>query len=163
MVTANASQLSLPGLDDFEQHCWQLYAEAATHLYAALNRLLVDAHGLSLLDVKLLRTLANSPRGCARMGELADALAVIPSTVSQQVSRLESQGFLWRSRASYDRRVVIATITRRGRARLEPALRAYADGVRELYLDPLTRRQMTALGDSCRRIDSALQTGDDPR
>lgn len=147
----------LPGLDELELHCWQEFTETATRLYAALNRQLADAHGLSLLDVKLLRVLANSPKGCARMGELADALAVTRSRVSQQMYRLEAQGLARRSRSADDRRVVIASITREGGLRLKPALRTYARAVRAHYLNPLTRRQMTALGDSCRRIESALR------
>jgi DNA-binding MarR family transcriptional regulator len=146
----------LPGLDDAEQKCWQQFTETATHLYAALNRELLDAHGLTLLDAMLLRLLANSRKGSARMGELAQELAVSPSRVSEQARRLESQGFVCRNRSPDDRRVVIASITRVGRAKLRPVLRTYGTGVRALYLNPLSRQQMTALGDSCRRIIEAL-------
>jgi DNA-binding MarR family transcriptional regulator len=150
-------QIRLPGLDDFEQRCWQQFTEAATFVYAALHRQLLDTHGLTLLDVMVLRRLANSDKGAARMGELAQALAVIPSRVSQQIRRLESRGLVSRSKSCDDRRVVIASITPEGQAKLKPVLRTYARSVRALYLNSLSRQQMTALGDSSRRIDSALR------
>jgi DNA-binding MarR family transcriptional regulator len=90
------------------------------------------------------------------MGELAQALSVIPSRVSEQVRRLESQGLVSRGKGADDRRVVVASITNKGRVQLKPVLRTYAGWVRELYLNPLSRPQMTALGDTCRRIDDDL-------
>lgn len=149
--------LRLPGLDGAEEQCWQNFGEAATQLYAALNRQVADAHGLTLVDVMLLGLLANSPEG-ARMGELAEALAVIPSRVTEQVRRLQASGLVLRSKSPDDRRVVIASITCKGRVRLQPALITYARAVRRLYLNPLSRQQMTALGDSSRRIGAALKT-----
>lgn len=151
------SPTHLPGLNEIEQQSWQHFTDAATHLYGALNRQLMDAHNLTLLDVMLLRLLANSRKGSARMGDLAQALAVIPSRVSQQARRLESRGLVARNKSPADRRVVIASITREGRARLKLALKTYAKGVRNFYLNPLSRQQMAALGDGCRRVDAALR------
>lgn len=147
----------LPGLDGTEHRSWQDFSETATALCAALNRQLVEAHGLTLWDVMLLRFLANSTDGSARMGEIAEVLAVIPSRVSQQMRRLEAQELVCRCKSQDDRRVVLASITRAGRARLKPALATYAKGVRALYLKPLARQQMTSFGDSCRRIGTPLR------
>lgn len=147
----------LPGLDETEHRCWEMFSDTATALGMALNRQLVDAHGLTLWDVMLLRFLANTPDGSARMGELADALAVTPSRVSQQTRRLEARTLVRRSKSRHDRRVVLASITAEGRAKLGPSLATYAKGVRALYLNALTRQQMTSLGDSCRRISAPLR------
>lgn len=160
--TPESSTGRLPGLDDTEQRCWQVFSETATALCAALNRQLVEAHGLTLWDVMLLRFLANSGDGCARMGEIAEVLAVIPSRVSQQTRRLEAQALVRRCKSQQDRRVVIASITREGRARLKPALATYAKGVRALYLNSLTRQQMTGFGDSCRRVGTPLRQPEAP-
>ncbi|WP_369803635.1 MarR family winged helix-turn-helix transcriptional regulator [Mycobacterium sp. NAZ190054] len=72
--------------------------------------------------------------------------------MTQQAARLESRGLLTKRTSAHDRRVVLATITHGGRARLAPALRTYARIVRTHFLNPLSRQQMAALGDSCRRI-----------
>ena len=147
----------LPGLDETEHLSWEQFSATATALCAALNRQLVEAHGLTLADVMLLRFLANSCDGSARMGEIAEVLAVIPSRVSQQMRRLEARALVRRRKSQEDRRVVLACITPKGRDTLKPALAAYAKGVRAHYLNPLTRQQMTALGDSCRRIGTPLR------
>ena len=146
----------LPGLDDVEHECWLHFTEAATRIGDILQRTLVDAHNLTLFDMLLLAILAKSDDGSARMGDLARALVLIPSRVTQVASRLEAQGLLTRSTSRNDRRRVIATITPAGRARLRPALETYAGIVRTYYLVPLSRQQMTAVGDSCRRIGGGL-------
>jgi DNA-binding MarR family transcriptional regulator len=154
----------LPGLDGVEHECWSQFAEAATRIGAVLQRMLICEHNLTLADLMLLGILAKSDDGSARMGDLADALVLIPSRVTQLAGRLEAQGLLTRSASKNDRRGVIATITHDGRVRLKPALRTYAGIVRTHYLVPLSRQQMTAIGDSCRRVSGGLiQNGRPPK
>jgi DNA-binding MarR family transcriptional regulator len=153
---AESPDEQLPGLDDIENGSWRYFEDSATRITEILHRRLLSEHNLALFDVLLLKLLASSFDGSARMGDLADALASIPSRITQQAARLEARGLLSRSVSARDRRVVLATITRTGRARLEPALRTYARIVRTHYLNPLSRQQMAALGDSCRRISDGL-------
>jgi DNA-binding MarR family transcriptional regulator len=145
-----------PALDDTERRSWQHFLDAAMRLYILLNRKLMDAHKLTLFDVLLLETLAASDSGSARMGDLAHALMLTPSRVSQQIRRLESQGLVQRSASNRDRRGVVATITHDGLARIRPALVTYAQAVRRHYLNQLSRPQMAALGDSSRRINTGM-------
>lgn len=145
-----------PALDDTEQRSWQHFLDAAMRLYILLNRKLMDVHKLTLFDVLLLEMLAKSGSGSARMGDLAHALMLTPSRVSQQIRRLESQGLVQRSTSNRDRRGVVATITHDGLARIRPALVTYAQAVRTHYLDQLSRPQMAALGDGSRRINSGM-------
>jgi hypothetical protein len=53
---------------------------------------------------------------------------------------------------------VLAGITEDGRAVVEEAMVTYANAVREHYLGPLTRPQMSGMGENCRRISAALRT-----
>lgn len=152
----------LPGLDETEQRCWQAFLESSTRLLETLNRQLVDLHHLTMFEFLVLSLLAGSKGGSARMGDLAQELAVGPSRVTQQIRRLEEEGLVQRSRSTNDGRGVIAGITREGRARLKPAARTYALGVRRLYLGQMSRRQMIAIGDSCRRISHPLKASRDP-
>jgi DNA-binding MarR family transcriptional regulator len=145
-----------PALDDTEQRSWQHFLDAATRLYVLLNRRLVAAHKLTLFDVLLLEMLNESKSGSARMGDLAHALMLRPSRVSQQIRRLELQGLVRRSASNDDRRGVVASITHDGLARIKPALATYAHVVRTHYLNHLSRSQMAALGDGSRRISTAL-------
>lgn len=147
----------LTGLGDTEQRCWQAFLESSALLLETLDRQLVKEHKLTLFDFLVLCMLARSNGGgSSRMGDLAEALAVGPSRMTQQIRRLESEGLVSRSRSTKDKRGVIATITREGRARLQPATKTYSGHIREHYLDQMTRQQMIAMGDSCRRINHPL-------
>jgi DNA-binding MarR family transcriptional regulator len=152
----------LPGLDDTEQGCWQTFLESSTRLLESLNRRLMDVHRLTMFDFLVLDLLAKSRRGSARMGDLAQALVVGPSRVTQQVQRLEAEGLVRRSRGANDRRVVIASITRHGLMRVKPAAHTYGREIRRHYLGQMSRNQMIAMGDSCRRISVPLAGAEDP-
>ncbi|OBF28701.1 MarR family transcriptional regulator [Mycobacterium sp. ACS4331] len=156
--TAAAERSSgLPGLDEAEQRAWQHFLDSSTRMLETLDRTLKRMHKLTLTDVLLLGLLAESEGGAARMSDLANELALIPSRVTAQVSRLESLGLLSRRPCPDDRRCVLAHISQHGRARLALAHRTYAHVVRALYLNQLTRQQVTALGHSCRRLSDALR------
>jgi DNA-binding MarR family transcriptional regulator len=148
----------MPGLDIAEQRSWQNFLEAALRLYGTLNRGMTDQHKLSLVDVRLLEILTRSDTGAARMGDLAEQLLALPSRVTRQIRRLETAGLVRREASPDDGRGVLATITAEGRLLVEEALVTYANGVREHYLGPLTRPQMSGMGENCRRISAALKT-----
>ncbi len=147
-----------PGLDIAEQKSWQNFLDAALRLHATMNRSLVDAHGLTLNDVRLLDLLAKSPTGAARMGDLAESLMSLPSRVTRQIHRLERQGLVNRGASPEDGRGVLASITPKGRQALREALQTYGEAVRAHFLDPLSRPQITAMGENCRRISAGLRT-----
>ncbi|SCX28820.1 DNA-binding transcriptional regulator, MarR family [Mycolicibacterium fluoranthenivorans] len=152
----------MPGLDIAEQRSWQNFLDSALRLYATLNRSLVDAHRLTLNDVRLLDILDRSMTGSARMGDLAENLMSLPSRVTRQIHRLEKLKLVQRVASPEDGRGVLATITDDGRALLKEALETYGDGVRTHYLGRLSRPQMAAVGENCRRISAGLQSDAPP-
>lgn len=152
------SGATLPHLDEVEARCWQHFLESTSSFCETLNRELMDAHSLTLYDVQILDLLAKSEEGSARMGDVADVLMLQPSRVTDQIRRLEAHGLVLRRASKRDRRGVIATVTREGRARLQPALVTYARLVRMYYLGQMTRQQMIALGEGSRRIAIGLKS-----
>lgn len=156
LTSTSHSTSRLPGLDDAEQACWEFFLESSTRLGEIVYQRLLDEHELTLVDLLLLDALTKSDGGSARMGDLADRLTLTPSRVTARIRRLQSLRLVERKAADDDRRSVMASITRDGRACLRQAMGTYARTVRELYLDRLSRRRMTALGDSCRRINDDL-------
>lgn len=148
-----------PGLDIAEQRAWQNFLDAALRLYATMNRSLSDEHGLTLNDVRLLDVLAKSPSGAARMGDVAEALMSLPSRVTRQIHRLEKQGLVSRGASPDDGRGVLARITPEGKAALASAMQTYGEAVRAHFLDRLSRPQVTAMGENCRRISAGLKAG----
>ncbi len=148
-----------PGLDIAEQRAWQNFLDSALRLYATMNRALVDEHHLTLNDVRLLDLLARSSNGASRMGDLAEALMSLPSRVTRQIHRLEKQGLVVRGASPDDGRGVLASITPEGRKALGAAMQTYGDAVRTHFLDRLSRPQVSAMSENCRRISVALKSG----
>lgn len=157
-IIAGRTASEMPGLDIAEQRSWQNFLDATLRIYATLNRTLTDQHKLTLVDVRLLEILSTSENGSARMGDLAEQLLSLPSRVTRQIRRLEEAGLVEREASPEDGRGVLATITDPGRALVEEAMVNYARAVREHFLSPLTRPQMSALGENCRRISVALKS-----
>ena len=144
-------------MDTAEQRAWENFLDATLRIYGVLNRTLSDSHKLSLVDVRLLEILDKSETGSARMGDLAEQLLSLPSRVTRQIRRLEEAGLVRREASPEDGRGVLAGITDRGREVVAVAMVAYSDAVRERFVRPLTRPQMSALGENCRRLSEAAK------
>ena len=158
-IIAGRTASDMPGLDIAEQRSWQNFLDSALRLYATLNRTLVEVHQLTLNDVRLLDMLDKSATGSARMGDLADGLMSLPSRVTRQIRRLEMSGLVRRDASPDDGRGVLATITEVGRAAVRQAMLTYGQEVRAHFLGRLSRPQIAAMGENCRRISTALKTG----
>jgi DNA-binding MarR family transcriptional regulator len=159
-LIAGRTASEMPGLDIAEQKSWQNFLDSTLRLYATLNRRLTDAHQLSLFDVRVLDILDNTPSGCARMGDLAEALPSLPSRLTRQIRRLEAQGLVLRKASQDDGRGVVAVITDDGRAAARQAMVTYAKAVRTYFLGQLSRSQVAAMGENCRRISTALKVSE---
>jgi DNA-binding MarR family transcriptional regulator len=159
-LVAGRTASEMPGLDIAEQKSWQHFLDSALRLSATLNRRLTDAHQLSLFDVRVLDMLDNAPTGCARMGDLAEALPSLPSRLTRQIRRLEVQGLVRREASQDDRRGVVATITNDGRTAARQAMATYAQGVQTYFVGPLSALQIAAMGENCRRISAALKASE---
>ncbi len=147
-----------PDLDIAEQRSWHNFLDAALRMYATMNRALVEEHHLTLNDVRLLDLSVRSPRVAARMGDIAEALMSLPSRVTRQIRRLEKQGLVARGVSPGDGRSVLASITPQGREALGAAMKSYGGAVRTHFLDSLTRLQILAIGENCRRISAGLKS-----
>jgi DNA-binding MarR family transcriptional regulator len=161
-IIAGRTASDMPGLDIAEQRSWQNFLDSALRLYATLNRSLVEAHQLTLNDVRLLDMLDKSATGSARMGDLADGLMSLPSRVTRQIRRLEMQSLVRRGASPDDGRGVVATITDDGRLLVREAMATYGHGVRAYFLGQLSRPQIAAMGENCRRISIGLKSGAPP-
>jgi len=147
----------MPGLDIAEQRAWENFLDATLRVYGRVNRSLSERYGLTLVDVRLLEILDRSATGSARMGDLAEQLLSLPSRVTRQIRRLEQAGLVQRAASPEDGRGVLAAITDRGRDLVAESRATYAEGVRQHFLRPLTRPQMVAVGENCRRISTAIK------
>lgn len=81
-------------------------------------------YGLTFAAFEALRLLAFTRSGSLPMGKVGERLMVHPAAVTNAVGRLEQRGLVERQMSADDRRVVLATITRAGRALAEDATAA---------------------------------------
>lgn len=149
----------MPGLEIAEQRAWENFLDATLRIYGSLNRTLSDGHKLTLVDVRLLQILDASESGSTRMGDLAEQLVSLPSRVTRQIRRLEDAGLVRRGASPEDGRGVLASITDPGRAAVAAAMVTYAEAVRQRFLAPLSRPQISAIGDNCGRLSDAVKAG----
>ena len=162
VLVGGRSASEMPGLDIAEMRSWHHFLEAAVRMSAILNRGLLDSHKLTLNDVRLLDMLNKSSTGSARMGDLAEQLMSLPSRVTRQIRRLEAQGLVRRKASPDDRRGVLATITEEGRVTVEQAMTTYGQFVKAHFLSQLSRPQVAALAENCRRINHGLKVAASP-
>ena len=88
---------------------------------------------LTFARYEVLRLLAFSARGEMPMARVGSLLQVHPASVTSAVGRLETQGYVARTRGETDRRVVLAAITPSGREVVERATGGLNDAV---FADP---------------------------
>lgn len=84
------------------------------HFLRRHARSLVDERGLTPRDLSVLRYLVES--GPATVGQVQAFVHKSPSTTSTLLSQLEENGYVTRTRAPYDARVVVVDLTAAGRA-----------------------------------------------
>jgi DNA-binding MarR family transcriptional regulator len=87
----------------------------------ALERSLQTEHGISATEYDVLEHLAVAEKDQRRMQELSDAVNLSQSALSRLVGRLESEGLVYRTICSEDRRGIFTCLTDEGRARYDAA------------------------------------------
>lgn len=136
---------------------WQSFLTISMRMTTLLNRRLVGAHHLSLLDLGLLAFLDESDTGSAQMGDLIESLPGLPNRPTRAIRRLEDHGLVQRFTDAEDRRRVMLTITEKGRKALETAMATYADAVRDQLLDPSTQPYIASMVRTCEQLNVPLK------
>jgi DNA-binding MarR family transcriptional regulator len=114
--------------------------------------------GLSFARYEALVLLHVSRRGSLPLGKMGDRLQVHPTSVTNLVDRLESQGLVRRTRHPTDRRTTLAEITGEGRRVVEKATAEVVDT--HFGLDGLSATELTRLTAILRKV--RVHAGDFP-
>jgi DNA-binding MarR family transcriptional regulator len=139
-------------LDKEELAAWRGMLRVHAALTRALDAELTERHGLPLTSYEVLLFLADAPGGRMRMSELADSVLLSRSGLTRLVDRLERDGLLERERCEEDARGYFAAITDRGRALFDEARRTHLAGVRERFVDRLSRDDLRVLGELWEKV-----------
>jgi DNA-binding MarR family transcriptional regulator len=139
-------------LDKEELAAWRGMLRVHAALTRALDAELMERHGLPLNSYEVLLFLAQAPGGRMRMSELADSVLLSRSGLTRLVDRLERDGLLERERCEEDARGYFAAITDRGRVLFDEARRTHLAGVRERFVDRLSRDDLRTLGELWEKV-----------
>lgn len=114
-----------------------------------------DQFGLTEAQARALRVISRYER--PRMADLAQALEVVPRSITSMVDTLESAGFVVRQNDPTDRRATIVVLTDAGKDVLSRVGRMRAEAAEQLFakLGEAEQREL-------RRLLEALDAGEEP-
>ncbi|QNO38259.1 MarR family transcriptional regulator [Protaetiibacter sp. SSC-01] len=156
-MTSESAELPARDFAPDELDTWSAVATLLEWMPAALDAQLQRDAGLSHFEFGILYALARAEDGVLRMSELAGYANSTLSRLSRAVARLERPGWVRREVDPSDGRVTLARITAEGRRAQQAAAPGHVDLVRRVVFGSLTPAQARALGESSRRITSALR------
>ncbi|KQT93565.1 hypothetical protein ASG49_00715 [Marmoricola sp. Leaf446] len=132
-------------LDDEQQAAWRAYLFATQAMQSSFDRQLTRDAGMPHSVYLVLAMLSEAPDRTLSMGVLAEMVRSSPSRLSHAVAKLESQGWVTRARRPDNARVVVATLTDAGFARVEEVAPLHVEHVQQVLFDRLSREQVTQL------------------
>ncbi|QZN86729.1 MarR family winged helix-turn-helix transcriptional regulator [Cellulomonas sp. C5510] len=124
---------------------WMRLEAVAELLPAALDHQLQRDADLTHFDYLVLAKLSEAPGRTLRMTALASGTNATLPRLSHVAARLESRGYLTRTRSAADRRATLATLTEAGWAKVVATAPAHVAEVRRLVVDRLTSDQLDQL------------------
>jgi DNA-binding MarR family transcriptional regulator len=116
---------------------WVRMIRGMKALFDALDRQMREESGMSHDDYIVLTRLYRAEDRAMRMSHLAAELSSSPSRLSHIIARLEGRGWVERTRAASDRRVVLAGLTEAGGAKLREASPGHLALVERLVFETL--------------------------
>ena len=132
----------MPRLRDDELRAWQALLHAHHDVTTALDAELRAEHGLSMATYDVLLRLARSPNRSLKMSDLATRVMLSPSGLTRAIDRLVDQRLVMRSRSPEDARVMLVTLTEKGRRLVRRAAGSHLRGIRQHFTGRLTQRQL---------------------
>lgn len=97
------------------------FVEAYTTIERRLGRALEDECGLPHSWFEVMLRISRAEEGMASMGSLAEQVALTTGGITRMVDRMIATGYVERVPCPSDRRVVYASLTTKGHAKLDEA------------------------------------------
>jgi len=138
-------------------HTYLVLTEAVSLLQHAVRQHLQADGGLSYVQFEILALLADAD-GQLTMTDLADGVVYSRSGLTHQAGLLEKAKLITRRTSPDDQRATVVDITASGRALLAKVMPGHIDVVRELLFDPLSAKDVRALGDIMNRTRDHMRS-----
>ncbi|MEK6274648.1 MAG: MarR family transcriptional regulator [Actinomycetota bacterium] len=132
-------------LTDEQLAAWSGFLTSHARIARVLDADLEREHGLPLSSYDVLIQLSLAPDRRLRMFELADAIVLSRSGLTRLVDRLERAGLVERERGDVDPRQMYARLTDRGLEALAEATPTHIAGIKERFLERLSKEQTRQL------------------
>jgi DNA-binding MarR family transcriptional regulator len=139
---------------------WVAFLRAHAAVTRRLEAELTAERGLSLAEYDALLQLAIAGERRLRMSELADRVVLSRSGMTRMVDRLAADGLIERRTCPSDARVLWATLTGAGLARLHDAMPVHLRGVEEHFLAVVPPDDQAGLRHGLEAIVSRLRGSD---
>ncbi len=145
----------MPRLDAGRVATWRAFGVVAADVQRKVEAGLVGDYDLPLPWFEVLAAL-QAAGGAMRVGELCEVLHELPSSLSRRLDRLEDEGFVSRVATPMpdDRRAVIVSLTRDGRAEWRDANITYRRMVQQHFANVLSDTDIAALQRIFSKLDS---------
>lgn len=127
-------------INEFSHHIWELFRSLSQGIDSTL-RVVIESYGITMTQMRILVELKHC--GECTVGELGMAIGSAPGNSSAMCKTLEKKGLVSRTRSPEDERIVLISMTDRGRSLLQqineklsvtcnPVLRGYTPADYEL-------------------------------
>ncbi|PWI19404.1 MarR family transcriptional regulator [Streptomyces sp. Act143] len=137
---------------------WRDFIESAQLLRTELTARLQRDSSLSAADYSVLLTLSEADGTRLRPSVLAQRLEWERSRLSHQLARMERRGLVRREVCAADSRGAEVVLTDEGADAFQGATLPHLRAIRELFLDPLTKEQIAAVGDASAALRASTES-----
>jgi DNA-binding MarR family transcriptional regulator len=141
---------------------WLNLLQVDTVVSEALERRLEERHGISLAEHEVLVRLSHESKGY-RMHELASLLLVSKSGVTRLIDRMVAAGLVRREPCPTDRRVIHASITPKGRIKVDRSMPDFLAALDEAFSAHLNSDDVAALRTALRKVLEGNEKWEDRR
>ena len=132
-----------------------LIAQLANKYVFFRSRILKDANLLDLTIAELNVMQAVGPRSERTMSEVAGLLGITPGTLTPAVDRLVAKGYASRRHSEDDRRLVLVSLTVRGREALEEHDRLQTEATSKITA-PFSEDELDVVLAGARKLNAEL-------
>jgi DNA-binding MarR family transcriptional regulator len=131
---------------------WESFINAHAAVFKRLEDEIKREAGIGLSWFDVLIHLAWADDGRMNLQDLTNSLLLTQSSVSRLVDRMETAGLVRKEMSNADRRAVLVSLTRAGRAAFRRAYRVHLRGIEEHFVQHVTADEAASMTEALRRV-----------
>ena len=133
------------GMKELDSKAWRAFHKIGTSLLPHLGRQITSHSGITGAEYVVLVAIFELTSPCVSLNRLAQGLGWEISRMSHQISRMEEEGLVKKTKSPLDSRSFDLTITAKGRKIAEAAIPLQSKEINHCFSQVLTQAQMKTL------------------